>query len=256
MIEHLIDWLIDWLTEWLIDWLNDWLTDWLIEWLLLTELKKCICISTMRILRNCFTRNKHLSLYPKRRPPQPPSLPRLSNYNLFFYKSQIVPESCCSCWDVVWKCKNHETKKAEKEGSKVIAFWLTSTAFNSLIWLRHKTATVLITLHVKKKIIIIHQISLQLVFVTILSQLVKWESFLANCNWKIILLLWSFHWLKYIQDIAVHFCYLSVSMCTMIGQFSVPSFHNTVCLNWNLPPLIEPRVKTNISITSFSWSVP
>lgn len=141
------DWAIDWLTDRLIDWL----TDWLIEWLLLTELKKCICISTMRILRNCFTRNKHLSLYPKRRPPQPPSLPRLSNYNLFFYKSQIVPESCCSCWDVVWKCKNHETKKAEKEGSKVIAFWLTSTAFNSLIWLRHKTATVLITLHVKKK---------------------------------------------------------------------------------------------------------
>ena len=84
MIERLIDWLIAWLTEWLIDWL----TDWLIEWLLLTELKKCICISTMRILRNCFTRNKHLSLYPKRRPPPPPpSLPQLSNYNLFFFKN-------------------------------------------------------------------------------------------------------------------------------------------------------------------------
>ena len=88
-----------------------------------------------------------------------------------------------------------------------------------------------------------------------MSQLVKWESFLANCNWKIILLLWSFHLLKYIQVIAVHFCYLSVSMCTMIGQFSVPSFHNTVCLNWNLPPLIEPRVKTNISVNNLIFVV-
>ena len=83
MIEQLIDWLIDWLTEWL----TDWLTGWLIEWLLLTELKKCVCISTMRILRNCFTINKHLSLYPKRRPPPhpPPFLDCLTT--IYFFKN-------------------------------------------------------------------------------------------------------------------------------------------------------------------------
>ena len=63
MIERLTDWLINWSTDRLIDWLNDF------YW---QSSRSAFAFSTMRILRNCFTRNKHLSLYPKRRPPHPP----------------------------------------------------------------------------------------------------------------------------------------------------------------------------------------